>query len=126
MLALVDRFFEVDRTEARRRCDYDHVSQRYNLLVSIEADKLGLFSNCHSILHIAFITICECFVSAVQAVAEGICHGDELYILFGRQCLHGGTGASTTTTNNGNFDGVINGLEISCVRYQWHRHDSSR
>jgi len=104
VLALLYRLFKVHGTESRWRSQNDYVGQGNGLLVAVETYEAVLFGYIHAIL--AGIFGSEVLVAFVQAVFEGIGHGDQFYFSGGTQCLVGSARSASAAANHGYFDDI--------------------
>jgi hypothetical protein len=99
VFALANGFLKMNRTETRRRRQDHDVGEGDGVLVGVEADEFVFFG------HVDFVGVLffEVLKAAVEAVAEGVTHGDDFGFAVGGKGLIGGAGAAAAAADEGDF-----------------------
>ena len=108
VLARLDGGFELQRAEARRRREDDQVDPTVDhLLEGVEPDELPLGGNVDPGGDLGAPFILDGGEAALDAVAKGVAHRDQLDLAGGAQRLGGRPGAATTATDQPDANQVI-------------------
>src|SRR5262249_52493351 len=106
VLALLDGVLHVDGAEARRRGEEHDVHTAVDdLLVGVEADETFLRLDVD--LAGDFLLAAQGGEALLDAVGEGVAHGDELDVLVGVERLGGGAGAPAAAADQGDLESFV-------------------
>ncbi len=107
MLAGIDCRLEVQGAEVRLRRQEDDIDLVDHLLIGVETDELALGR--HVDLAGDLLLALEQRQARLQAVLEGVGHGDQLDVGVGRQCLLGRPGAAAAAADEADAQQVAAG-----------------
>ena len=113
VLAGSDSSFDMDRAEARWRCQDDEVNfrHRHDFFVGVKAGELMILVNSYPVA----VCLLESRKFGVDVVLESVGDGDEFDRASRAECLLSSSGSTSTCTDQGNSNSVV----ISGERAAW-------